>query len=203
MVCSAAAIRDLKDNHHTSVDSLSWSKIYDQSCSKTTSSNNLNVSVPVEGVPVSFGGTSNNLRAACATHDKAFFEKYRVDLIASTLSDPVKLELIRNCAGGLTLHAKENPNSIVLDIYGRSKLGGALQIVSFKVDPPNAARVNDPEAIKPGTPIVPDGRPVTFTRIAKNDVITFTLITNEGYGKNVIVPGVNTINVSGGILKPQ
>ncbi|MBY5560567.1 hypothetical protein [Rhizobium leguminosarum] len=190
--CDAETIRAFSDVFKEGVKHTISKQVFDKVCSNSASTSGINVSVPIEGVPVSFGASSKSARSACATRTLQYFEDYARTVLVLRASDAVKLDLVRECFGGVGLVALENTGGITITAYGVPYGEDPVRVSDFTWIPKSGIKPTNNPLCKESV-VSRNGTIATFERETLRDV-TFTLNTKAGAGAaQVTTPGVEIV----------
>jgi hypothetical protein len=194
--CDAELVRAFSDVYKEDVTRVTSEQVFKKTCSDSSSSSGMSISVPIKGVPISFGGSSNSVRSACATHSRAFFEDYKYSLLVMKASDSVKENLVRSCFGGVSLVAEETNSGIVVTAFGQATGDHPVQVSDFNSLPKAGAEaIND--NFKPDSIVSMRGTTSLFERKTKK-AIAFALNTKKDGSASITVPGLEIIRVTWG-----
>lgn len=194
-ICDASLVRAFSDVYKEDVDKVTYERLYAKSCANRTSNSGISVSVPVEGVPFSFGLSSSGSRSACAAKDQTYFSSYSGHFLILRTQDSIKEELVRACFGGVELVATENNGSIGITAFGKPTGDHLVMVRDFVAAPRNGVRVVDPPAFPRDSIVSMRGITESFQRTSPY-AVTFTLNTKLDGTDSVTVPGREVVQVT-------
>lgn len=203
MDCSAEQIKAFNSTYSSNVKTLSSENIFQHTCSSNSAGRNINVSVPVDGVPVAIGASETGSKTACATSTKSYFSKFSEEIIYSNMADDVKKTLAIACFSGLKIYATEASKIISVTVAGNSTVAVLPKIKSLVWGGSNgygemaAAKADD--GFGEGTEIPLTGVTGLFMRNPQETgAITFKIGTVLHGDVFVTVPGMEDVPINWG-----